>query len=447
MLSILPKKLIDLAQSMDKPLYLVGGLVRNFLIFSKFSGDMDLCAPIKIEDFSSLLIDNGFHLVAEYKRTGTIVFSDGENKYEYASFRSEKYLSGEHTPYVTEFTEDIVKDALRRDFKCNAIYYDIKNAKFVDPLNGIVDVKNKVLDTVTKPDDVFKNDGLRLMRLARFAGELNFTPTEDVMRSAEKNADNLDDISRERIYTELLAILKSDKKYPFSDKNGHYTGLKILDRTRVLDRIFPELTMGRNMVQRADFHKYDVLEHSLRSVLYSPEKVRLGALLHDVGKPFCYLRDGMYYLHFAEGEKIADKALKRLKADKKSIELVRFLVKEHMVDLDCSMSEKKVRKFIVKNYDRLTELMCVKQADFRASLEVDDTAPTLIKWERILKKMKVDGTPFSVKDLKISASDLIQMGYNGAKIGTTLKKLLATCITNPSQNNRETLIKLAKSKL
>ena len=136
--------------------------------------------------------------------------------------------------------------------------------------------------------------------------------------------------------------------------------------------------------------------------------------------------------------------LKRLKADKATIDLVKFLVREHMVDLDCSMSESKVRKFLVKHQDRLDELRRVKQADFRASLEIESTAPTIIKWKKIYDKMQADGTPFNLKDLKVSSSDLMDIGYKGQQIGRELKALFDYAVLNPNKNNHQTLMTLAK---
>ena len=313
----------------------------------------------------------------------------------------------------------------------------------MDVVGGVKDIKSRVLDTVDLPDKVFSSDGLRLMRLARFAGELGFNPTVEVMNAARDHAANVKDISPERIFKELNMILQSDSKYAFSDPEGHYTGLKILDDTRVLDMIIPELADGRGMAQRADFHRYDVLEHSLRSTLYANKKVRLAALFHDIGKPYCYNRDGYYYHHFSEGEKIAEKVLKRLKADNATIKTVKFLVKEHMVDLDCSLKESKVRKFLVKNYDKLDQLLMVKQADFRASLEVEYTAPTLVKWKKILQCMQKDGTPFNLKELKITANELVDIGYSADGIGKELKKLFDLAVLNPEKNDNAVLKKIA----
>ena len=183
---------------------------------------------------------------------------------------------------------------------------------------------------------------------AFFAGQLDFNPTKKVMESATLYADNVKQISPERIYAELVEILKADKAYNFSNKQGHYKALKILEKTGALDVIFPELTEGRDMAQRADFHLYDVLEHSLRCALYADEEVRLASLLHDIGKPYCFKKEGSYYRHFLEGEKIAQKVLKRLKVSNKIISEVKFLIRQHMVDIDCSMKENKVKKFIVK---------------------------------------------------------------------------------------------------
>ena len=276
MKTLLPKNFINLAKTMPKSLYVVGGAVRNFLIDGSLSHDIDLAGAIPVQQFISVLNDFGIKESAVYPRTGTVMFSDGEYHYEYTAFRRDTYVGGEHLPVKSEFTEDILEDALRRDFKCNAIYYDVQKDDIIDLLGGIEDINNKTLSTVCEPDKVFCVDGLRLMRLARFAGELNFQPTYETLQSAKKYADNILDIAPERIYNELKMILSSDSKYPFSDPIGHYRGLKILDKTRVLDKFLPELTEGRGMVQRADFHKYDVLEHSIRTVLYSHPTIKIG---------------------------------------------------------------------------------------------------------------------------------------------------------------------------
>ena len=91
--------------------------------------------------------------------------------------------------------------------------------------------------------------------------------------------------------------------------------------------------------------------------------------------------------------------------------------------------------------------MRVKQADFRASLETHDVAPTLIKWDRIYKKMRIDGTPFSLKELKISAKELIDIGYKGDRLGKELNKLWGSVVVNPQKNDENLLLEIAKKDL
>jgi tRNA nucleotidyltransferase (CCA-adding enzyme) len=387
----------------------------------------------------------GFSILAEYPRTSTLVLFDGQRKYEYTCFRREIYANGgAHTPISTEFTDSVFEDACRRDFKCNALYYDIKLDKFVDPLNALFDIKNKIISTVVSPEMVFSHDGLRLLRLARFSAELNFKIDNLTLLGAKENADKIKDISVERIFEELKKILLADSKHSFSDKMGHYNGLKVLDKIGVLDIILPELTLGRNLEQPKKYHDHDVLEHSLRAVLYSPPEIRLCALLHDVGKPYCYHKHGNYYFHADRGEKIAKNILTRLKAPKNEIAKICFLIKHHMLDFS-SVREVKIRRLIADNYEFIQDLISLKNADARACRDLDVNFNGYDRFISILTKMKTDGTPISLTDLKISSQELMALGYKGKELGEIRKKLRNTCVDNPSLNSREILIKMAKS--
>ncbi|MBR2870804.1 MAG: CCA tRNA nucleotidyltransferase [Clostridia bacterium] len=440
------QKLKKVAELTNRPLYAVGGVVRNFLIDKSFSEDVDLCAPTCVYEMENAVNQVGGKIVALYPRTGTVVFKIDGQKYEYTAFRKDGYSAGgKHSPDKVIQTDDIMEDALRRDFKCNAIYYDILDEKLVDPLNGIKDVENGVLDTVKAPEQVFNHDGLRLMRLARFSGELGFVPTEQVVKVARENAQNIDDISKERIWAELKRILVADTKFSFSPKDGHYRALKVLDETRVLDKILPDLAFGRGMEQRKDFHLYDVLEHSLKCFLYAHKSIRLSALLHDVAKPSCFIKNGNFYRHDYYAVSLIKNILYGLKADNKTVEETCRIVGSHMYDMDLKTGKEKVKKFIIKNADILDKILLLKQADFRASGESKEVCPTVKKWKEIYREMIELGTPFSIKDLKISAKDIMGLGFNGVEIGETLKKLLAICQQEPTKNTKEYLLEKCKS--
>lgn len=445
MREILNKKLHTLAKNCPKPLYVVGGAVRDYLsgLGSK-SSDFDLCSPMRAEEFLAIAETHGFKATAVYKTTGTVKIKDQDNReYEYASFRSDKYVRGKHVPIETFFTDDILLDAKRRDFTANAVYYDIAKGSFVDPLNdGILAIQEKRLTTVDDANKVFGEDGLRLMRLARQTGQLGFTPDFATLLGAKNNASLIQDVSPERIFTELNLILCADTKQ--GEKYGHYRALKTLDEIRVLDQILPELTLGRGITQRPDFHKYDVLEHSLRATMYAPKEVRLATLLHDVGKPYCFIKDGNSHDHPLQGERIAEEILTRFKAPKKQITEISKLVRFHMYDFDLLTKENKLRRFFVENYPLLPNLLAVKQADFSGCMDDVSLCPTAKKWQELLEKMQAENTPFSLKELAVKGSDLLKDGYPAPLISKLLNKLLLHVAVQPQDNRKERLLVLSK---
>ena len=447
MRAILPQNLLTLAKACPTPLYVVGGSVRDFLAkLTPSNGvrDWDVCSPMPVETLVTTAENCGFYICAVYKNTGTVKLKDANgNDYEYSCFRSDKYVRGVHTPTEIFFTDDIRLDARRRDFTVNAVYYDIAGDTFVDPLNGISAINERRLTTVAPAKKVFGEDGLRLMRLCRQAATLGFTPDADCLLGAQANANLIEDISPERIYAELTAILRADEKYGV--KNGHYHGLKLLDETGVLAKILPELALGKGMKQRADFHKYDVLEHSLRAALYAQKEVRLAALLHDVGKPFCALRDGNSFAHPEEGEQLIKTLLTRLKAPKRVVEETALLAKWHMYDFNCQTSENKLRRFFVAHYGILDKLLAVKQADFSACMDDISPAPTCVRWKKLLQKMREEGVPFSLKSLAVTGNDMLDVGIAPKSISATLYALLMHVAVTPKDNTKTRLCKLALS--
>ncbi len=436
------EKLKALAYACPFPLYAVGGSVRDCLAgLSSPQADTDICAPADAESFCASAVKCGAEVTAVYRNTGTVKLKFGNEEYEFASFRSDEYVRGVHTPVRTFFTDDIVLDARRRDFKCNAVYYHIKEERFVDPLGGIGDIENKRLSTVADADKVFGEDGLRLMRLARQGAQLGFKPTSECLSGATSNCKLIADVSAERIRAELDAILHADLRYGI--KGAQYEGLKLLDETGVLEIILPELTSGRGMKQNEQFHRYDVLEHSLRAVLYADESVRLAALLHDIGKPYCMRTNGNYHGHENESARIAEEVCARLKVSKKlTAETVRICAL-HMYDLRGDARENKVRKLIVRNTDIFEKLLLIKQADYSACRDDLSQAPCVTRWKAIYSKMKADGAPLSLKQLKIRGDELIAAGISPVEIGKTLYALLEDCVIRPELNSKEILLKRA----
>lgn len=434
------EKLRALAERAPFPLYIVGGAVRDALAGLPASQDVDLAASAPAEALSSLARECGLTVNGVYKTTGTVNMTDGTNKLEFTSFRTDRYGGGEHAPSAVRFTKDIRKDALRRDFKCNAVYYEIRRGELVDPLGGAADIEERRIATTRDADEVFSEDGLRLMRLARQAAQLGFVPTLECILGARFNAARIARIVPERIYAELQQLLHADEKY--GRKYAHYEGLKVLETTEVLTYILPELAAGKGMKQRADFHAHDVLEHSLRAFKYADGRVRLSALLHDVGKPAAFRETGKYHGHDVVGEPIARAILERLKAPKKVTDTVCRLTALHMYDLDGKARESKIRTFIVKNYELYPLLLLLKQADYSGCKDDLAECPTLVKWRGIEERMKAEGVPFTLKELAVRG-DALRGIVPAEKTGTVLQKLLLWCALDGARNARGSLLREA----
>ncbi len=395
-------KIIELAQALPEPLYVVGGYVRNYLLNQTISEDVDLASPLDAQIFKDVLNNFAPEQVFEYKNTGTVAFILSGFKYEYTQFREESYRKGEHKPYSVKFITDIKKDAIRRDFKCNAVYYDIKNKRLVDVLGGVSDILNNRLDTVAEPQEVFSCDGVRLMRLARLMGELDFKPTKSVVIDARTNSKNILDISSERILEELKRILVADRKYRFSNPNAPEKALNLLAECKVLEKIF-----GFKIT--ADFSKL---------VSVTP-KLRLPCFIILLAK--------------GNEDKI-DLIIKRLKIDKRTFLLTKNLA---LMKKKAKNATKKqtVRRFLGQHYEFLEDFFELEKA-------FPNSNTNTIKLEFELAKS--EKAPFSLSLIKIDAKTLIELGFEKKGIGQELLRLKNACILDPTKNEPKTLIQLAK---
>lgn len=225
------ENLRELADLFPCNLYLVGGYIRNHYM-GIVNDDMDICSPLTLEELEQLLKDSKFELKIKSKTLGSALITCGEEVYEYTTFRKDIYPeNGQHMPSEVVFVDDIEEDAKRRDFTCNAIYYDIKNDKVIDFYNGIEDIRKKVLKTVETPDHVLSHDGVRILRLFRFQCELNFKIDKRTLEAVNKYKGNLRDVSGERFAYEIERILHSEGKYPnITKKNSYFKTLKYFNK-------------------------------------------------------------------------------------------------------------------------------------------------------------------------------------------------------------------------
>jgi len=255
--------------------YLVGGSVRDAFL-DRPAPDVDIATDARPDAIERLVRGWAEHVWLQGARFGTIGCERRDVRMEITTFRSEVYRPESRKPEVT-FGDDIETDLARRDFTVNAMALRLPEPELVDPHGGIVDLAAQRLRTPLAPEISFLDDPLRMLRAARFIAGFRFEPVPELVASVEELAHRLEIVSAERIRDELSKLLVVD------DPSA---GLWFLARTGLSDEFLPELNAMQLEQDPIHQHK-DVLAHTIAVVANTrPElRVRLAALLHDVGKP------------------------------------------------------------------------------------------------------------------------------------------------------------------
>ena len=410
-----------LQERIDAPLYLVGGAVRNELLGLPIS-DYDICGDISPERLKEECV--GLFTVRDINpRIGTVKLCGEGEVYEYTRFRRDSYPmdSGEHIPLDVEFVSSPEEDAFRRDFTVNALYKRLTDGAILDPTGGLADLEKRVLRTTRAPEEVFSEDGLRLLRLARFAAELGFEIEEETFAAAKKYASLLADISPERVREELDRILAADEKYGV--KGGCYRGLCLLHEIGLFAYFLPEIEEGVGMQQPSKYHKYDVFYHILHTVDAAPTHLRLAALLHDIAKPLCYRENGNFHMHSVESAAMAERIMRRLRYSNERIDRTVELVRWHMFDFNGEASPNKKRRFVQKEWDVLEDIVALKNADSVGTgyFTRNEFAESLLT---LKQEMREEGVPIKVTDLPVKGSELEGLGIEPPLRSAVLHTLL-----------------------
>lgn len=413
----------ELAELLPSRLYVVGGAVREALVDYVRATDIDLACELTPRELTAALEGTDFIVKHTSPKLGTLKIIRGRVSFEYTTFRTDSYPDGgRHTPDEVRFTTSIEEDASRRDFTVNALYYDPLRGEILDPTgHGLKDLEEGVLSTVRDPDDVLSEDGLRLLRLVRFSSSLGLKIAESTFDSAKNNARLILDVAPERIRVELDKILVSDTVRGVS--GAQYYAFTLMYELGLLSLILPEIVPCYDYPQNPKYHKYPLDEHIFKAVRYAPRRLRMVALLHDLGKPVAKAKYGSYARHGQESEKIALDVMKRYYYPKKGIERTARIIRYHMFDLRCEATEKTLRIFIQKNHDIIDDLIDFKVADARA--KGDSVVPhSAIRLRGLYEKMKTEGVPFSVSELEIDGNDLIAMSVPVEDRGRLLSAVL-----------------------
>ncbi len=435
------EKIIAKIQSKGFDVYIVGGSVRDGI--RGFSPkDIDLTTNATPEQVKNIL--KNYYIVDKGIQFGMVAVIVNGKEYEITTFRRESEYKDNRHPDKIEFAGNVIEDVYRRDFTINGLLYDIKG-KIIDYVGGIQDLREGIIRAIGDPNERFAEDALRMMRAIRFASKMGFKIEENTFNAIKTNAHLIHNIAVERINQEITKILESS--------NPNY--ISLLYETKLLDYIIPQLADTFRTPQNNPNHIYDVGTHTMYALRNTPNDliVRLAVLLHDIGKPVTKSvgADGYdhFYKHPEVSAELAEQILRNLKYENKIIEQVVPLIRYHD---DNPTTEKGVYKLVNKlgSLELAYKLVDVKLADISAQNSdlFDKKYQQVMFIKDTLDKIRTQNIGWSLKDLAVNGHDIISLGIKaGPKVGETLHFLLDKVMENPGDNNKETLLKYAKSYL
>lgn len=421
--------------------YVVGGCVRDYFLGNQTS-DTDITTSAKPCEVEKILADENIKVVETGLKHGTVTAVIDKTPLEITTFRADGEYRDSRHPQSVEFVENIEQDLKRRDFTVNAMAYNDERG-LVDLFGGREDIENRIIRTVGEPDARFKEDALRIIRALRFSSVLGFEIEEKTKKSIFDNMYLLENISAERIFSELSKLL--------CGKNV----LNVLDEFRqVIGVIIPQLIPSFNCAQNTPWHTYTVYEHIIHSVDFAPcdPVIRLTMLLHDIGKPSVKLTDengrDHFKTHAYAGEKIAAEVLSKLKVSNNIYNKVTTLIKYHQsVE---NVNDVKIKHWFNKIGEEYTlSLFDVRIADLKAhnlgKKEVLFEIERLMSLEEEAKMIIKRREPYKISELAVNGHDLISLGFSGREIGDKLSEILTLVMDGRLKNTKKDILNFLKN--
>jgi tRNA nucleotidyltransferase (CCA-adding enzyme) len=382
--------------------FIVGGCVRDLYLHIA-PKDWDIttnAAPEQVMQLFPRTLPTGLQ-----HGTVTVCMAEGvENHFEVTTFRVEgKYLDGRR-PEEVRFVQSVEEDLARRDLTINAIAYDPISNVMTDPFGGWQDIQDGIIRAVGNPAERFQEDGLRIMRVARFAARFDYQVDLATFEGMQASLETLKKVSKERVSDELRKTLTS--------AHADY-GMTILAKSGALNVVCPLLG-----------------------------QLELAILQLQECKGNMETCLAFYYSKFPIG--IVELELISLKLSGKEIKRITFMLKLRAVFLGFQQSG-----------------TVVSYRQFMAVIKNDSPDPWEYTLEQFITFAKALGLPvemldayqgkttvYSRKELAIDGIDLMS---NGFKPGPVLKMLLDGCyleiLNHPEHNTKNYLLNTVVKRL
>ncbi len=385
---LIPDHALSVMQELTRAgeeVYIVGGCVRDALLgLTPHDYDMTLSCP---PERTLELLSGSFRTIATGLKHGTVTALSDGHPIELTTFRVDGSYTDSRRPDSVEFTRSIEEDLSRRDFTVNAMAYNPERG-LIDLFGGENDLKSRLIRAVGDPEKRFSEDALRIMRAFRFSAQLGFSIDPDTLSGAISSASGLENIARERIGVEFIRLLCSSS---------------------------PEesLTLMRDS---------GILSYASRSYAPSERVISLLSLMPDTD----IARLG-FYLCEAEEDR-AREILNSLKCSNKQKAGALCVAREARARIESAID---------------AAHLCGRAGE-NASFAVRASVLLGNSPSYAIELVEKSAAPQSITDLDIGGRELIDIGFKGQSIGRELECLLELAMNDPTLNERNTLVAIAK---
>ncbi|MEM7801403.1 MAG: hypothetical protein AAF633_19570, partial [Chloroflexota bacterium] len=208
------QEIAPILATLDMPIYLVGGAVRDALL-GKASNDLDFVVPangIKTAFRIGDLLDKPAYPLDKSRDVGRVVLKEAGTYLDFAVYRG----------------ETLEEDLLDRDFTLNAMAIPalaLTDAELIDPTGGWTDIGKETVRMVS--NTALTNDPLRMLRGVRMQLKFGFQLDPNTAKIIQKEGGQLSQTSNERVRDELINILRT----------GLGKGITLLDHLQLFSRI------------------------------------------------------------------------------------------------------------------------------------------------------------------------------------------------------------------
>jgi len=376
----------EIAKEEKVAIYLVGGFLRDYCL-EKEGKDFDFAVKknaLKIAELFAKKIRGAFVLLDKDRGCARVVKKHRGELYtfDFANYRA----------------RTIMKDLLLRDFTINTLSLNVAALDvdteiedvIVDLFHGLKDIDAKKIKMTSSV--VFEEDPLRMLRAFSLKASLNFTIEPKTLTQIKRHKDFIWDVSYERIRDELFKILETERAAE---------NLEILDRIGLLERVIPQVKVMYDCKQ-GGYHHLDVWPHSLWSVQQLEEifqrlkendeihayllqsmggnrsrlaLMKLGSLLHDIGKPDTRKKEKQklsFHGHEKTGKNIVKVVAKMLKLSTRERYALEDMVYWHLRPGYLSNfkmpTNKSIYRYFRDTHDEAVSILLISLADQKATM-------------------------------------------------------------------------------